>query len=753
MNWSITEDGFVPEEIEKNGSKFMLGNGYMGYRGTLEEFRAGQLTACTLGGLYNKSTGWREPVNMPNPFFALARAGGQTLSILETVPVRHRRGLDLKQAVHWRETVFETEGGRITLSARRLVSHAVLPLMAMEYVLSCDRPVEAEVEFSLDCQIWDLNGPHLSGGTVWEDGVRIYRGRTSEQGVPVAEAQMICGQEVEERPEDGRFFLRLEPGYTAVFHVFAAVTYGGEDPAAQAASIVRQAAEDGFDRVLAAHTAVWSQIWEEADVIIEGDAASDLALRYSLYLLLSSAPFHTGAVAIPARGLSGQVYKGAMFWDTELYMLPFFTAALPEAGRNLVEYRVRTLEGARRKARRLGCVSGAFYAWESQDTGDEACTLHAFTDVFTGRPLRTYFADKQIHISADVAWGILRYHQCTGDDRFLLEGGLEVLLECGRFFWQYAVFRPQTGRYELWDVTSPDEYHERMNNDAYTNLLAGETLDRTLALAGRFLRDYPGQTQAMLERTGLAGVLDSLRDFAQRLYRPGPGRDGVVEQCDGYFGLEDLSVPELLSRKLREDEYLGGANGLASGTQIIKQADVVLASVLLQERFTPEQRRANYAYYAPRTEHGSSLSACVYALAAIDCGRLEEAMDYFQSSVRIDLDGCYKTRVGGLYIGGAHTAAAGGSWMVAVEGFAGLRIGEDGISLDPHLPERWRAVSFHAHWHGQRVACQVRHDQVCVRAAEGNCAPCPVTACGRAILLEPGGSAVLPRLEGREESK
>ena len=320
---------------------------------------------------------------------------------------------------------------------------------------------------------------------------------------------------------------------------------------------------------------------------IEGDAVAQQALRYSMYQLHSIAPTHSDKVSIPARGLSGQVYKGAVFWDTEMFMLPFFLFTRPDLARPLVKYRVHGLKGARRKAASLG-YRGAFYAWESQEEGDEACTLFNITDVFTGRPMRTYFADRQIHISADVAHGLWRSYETTGDESLLLDGGAEVILECARFFVSWAHYKKDKGRYELLDVTAPDEYHERVHNEAYTNAMARHTADMALQLEKVLRRRHPGAWQTLIKKLGYSKDLEAVRDFHRRLYLPAPHpKTGVIEQFDGYFRLEDVSLADLKKRELDPREYLGGGQGLATTTRVIKQADVVMLLNVLGGRLFP----------------------------------------------------------------------------------------------------------------------------------------------------------------------
>ena len=218
------------------------------------------------------------------------------------------------------------------------------------------------------------------------------------------------------------------------------------------------------------------------------------------------APVNGSANSIPARALSGQVYKGAIFWDTEMFMFPFFLHTCPEKAVELMRYRIKTLDGARRKAKTEGAgYRGAFYAWESQETGDDACTYFNIGDPFTKRDLRTHFRDKQVHISGDVAIAMWEYFKVTGDDSLLLEGGAEVILECARFYYSYAYFKKDKNRYEILDVVGPDEYHERVNNNAFTSMVAKETFEIANATVDYLKRKHPEELRALVKKIAHRG--------------------------------------------------------------------------------------------------------------------------------------------------------------------------------------------------------------------------------------------------------
>ena len=752
LSWRVEENAFDPDRIAMNGNKFMIGNGAIGYRGTLEEFAKEQLTASTVAGLYDKvGDGWREPINAPNGLYTRIVCDGEPLCVLHSEIAGHSQSLNLAEASFSRNTLYNAKsGGTVEIRSERFVSMEQLSLIAMKYEFRASTACDIVVETGIDGDVWDINGPHLESKSVWsEDGVVGLTAITHELRVELTVAEGVRWNADAERPDESRdpgssirrFRLRCEPSVTYGFTKYVCISHGqseGKSSAATALSIVNAALQLSYETHLQEHRAHWERKWEASDIEIEGDEEAQFALRYSLYQLHIIAPTHSERVSIPARGLSGQVYKGAVFWDTEMFMLPFFLHTQPEIARNLVMYRVHTLDGARRKAAEYG-YRGAFYAWESQDTGDDACTLFNITDVFTNRPMRTYFRDKQVHISADAAFGIWQYYEFTGDESVLLEGGAEVILECARFFCSYAYYKHDKQRYEILDVTGPDEYHERVGNNAFTNAMAHKTIEIALRTLEVLADKHPDYGESLIEKLDYLEDERMLKTMLERLYVPRPDpATSIIEQFDGYHKLEDVDLRTLKSRVLNVNEYLGGGNGLATTTRILKQADVVLLLHLFKRRYSQDVKRANWEFYEPRTEHGSSLSACIYALVASDIGNPDWAYRYFLRTATIDLTGESKQYVGTLYIGGTHPAANGGAWMAAVLGFAGIDAGEGAVRIRPALPEGWQSIKFGIAFRGGRYRIEVSKTEVVVSADAGNESAQPFIANGKSASVAPG---------------
>ena len=406
-DWFIREENFNKDNIELNGSRYLIGNGYMGYRGTLEEFGAQQLVALNLAGLFDQNGQlWRESVNAPNPFYTVTYIDNKELNPLISDVVAHEQTLYIDKGIHTRRTQFKVDNTVITVAAERFVSMKRENLAVLKYSVSADKDTEIKVKALVDSNVWNINGDHFAvEESKSENGINIVSLRTLEKGIPMRVYEYIQGGENDNT-------VSLKPGETFTIIKVCGI-YWGEEIESSYESFKKVCSKE-YEELKAEHIGVWQGIWENSDVVIEGDEEAQKAMRYSIYHLSSIVPRNTDKSGIPARGLSGQVYKGASFWDTEMFMLPFFSFTDPSLAKNLVNYRLNTISGAKRKAKEFG-HKGAFYAWESQETGDDVCTLFNITDVFTNRPMRTHFKDKQIHVTADVVYGLWEYCTVSGD--------------------------------------------------------------------------------------------------------------------------------------------------------------------------------------------------------------------------------------------------------------------------------------------------------------------------------------------------
>lgn len=709
----IKTNAFNPDDIEKNGNKFIIGNGYMGYRGTLDEFRRTELVAINLPNFYDTVPGkWTESINAPNPFYTYVEVKTSDsitkLHPLTTPIISHKQGLIIDEAVHFRNTVYQTQQGQIQIKTNRFVSSKFNLLLGMDCEISSTEPCEIRLYTGIDKAVWDQFGPHLMPlKTSGSDGYLQYVTKTQEKETILTIIEKINYENNEEIVEAiidtdellmHRIDLSLKPGVVFRFTKLALISYEK--------TIDQSLLNLSYEQHLLLHRNNFKQKFNEANIIVEGDDLAQLGISYSIYHLLILAPRDQNYASIPARGVSGQVYKGAIFWDTEIFMIPFFLLTNPEVAQSLLKYRLNSLTKAKQKAQEFG-YQGAFYPWESIEDGVDACSLYNVTCVFTKRPLRTYFKDKQIHISSAIAYALDQYYQLTGDETILSKEVLEVFYEIARFYYSRLYYHPIKDLYVITDVTGPDEYHERVDNNAYTNQMVKfsfatfiKYFDQISTLQYIQLPDQMKEFKLII-----SNVID-------KLYIPKPNEHSVIEQFDGYFKLEDLSIASLKSRQLHPNEYLGGAWGIASSTQIIKQADVITLLWLYRKLYPQEVLKANYQYYLPRTLHSSSLSACMYGLVASRIGKIEDSYRFFLDSALIDYEGKGTKYAGGIYIGGTHPASSGGAYMLMVWGFAGVELENGQITVKPNLPPSIKGLHFKIKYQGKIYKIDIHQQDV-----------------------------------------
>ncbi len=677
------------DDIPHNGNKFLNGNGYFGVRGTLEEYTKENMCAVNMAGIYDRvGDSWRESVNAPNPLYTVLYVDGVKYSVLDVEPESHTQCLDIEKGIHSRKTVFKTAKGSVEINCERFASMANQHLIAMKYCVKASYDCQMEIVTGIDGDVWDINGPHYVKLECLSDSVS---GTTGEKNIVVTTAENVISKlnytnDITDNKSLKHFNIDALADKEYTFTKIVEISTSIDDIIFEK-NIKYDIKVLSYDVLYEEHTSAWKKIWEVSKVHIDGDEDAEFALNYSIYHLNCIAPRNLNSISIPARGLSGQVYKGAIFWDTEMFMIDYYLATEPEIVKSILKYRIKTLEGAKVKAKEYG-FDGAFYAWESQEDGIDACSEYNVVDVFTKRPMRTYFRDKQLHISSAVVYAFDKYIKLTGDTSILDNGGAEVLVECAKFYCSLLVKKFGKNVYEIHDAVGPDEYHERVNNNAYTNRMAKFTLE----IAAKYT-----------DKTEYA-------EIAKQIYIPQPNDNNIIEQFDGYFKLEDCSVDEVRSRLLDPKEYWGGAYGVASDTKVIKQADVVAMLSMFPEEYSKEVMVDNLKYYEPRTEHGSSLSACMYSLLSCKIGDPDFAYPFFMKSATSDLRSGGKEWAGLIYIGGTHPAAEGGAWKVAVQGFAGMTVENGEIRCNPMLPEKWNKLTFNINYNGKLHKVEVTKD-------------------------------------------
>jgi trehalose/maltose hydrolase-like predicted phosphorylase len=632
--WVIEETGRDPLRRRVTETLFTLGAGGYATRGSVEESTPGSLPLVLASGIYT-GTGSGQHL-LPGP--------GWTGVELEPPPEEDRRVLDLRTGVLLREEAGTgTRARTVRFAAVNRPGLMVLRAEAPAGRLRPGPPLQPPregpaVEGQLDDTHWARTGVGGPGG--------------------------IAAVAVDQRED--------HPGLTTVDRIAAYVAEARRQPVLAPGVAALHAADAlGFDRLLAEHRAGWADRWDAVDVAIPGDPAAQLAARFALFQLWCNADAHDRA-AVGARGLSGTGYSGHVFWDTDVFVLPAVVSMDPAAACAMVAYRLRRLRPAQGRARAAG-HAGAHFPWESAADGDDVTPA---TGYLGGTEVPVLTGQYEEHITADVAWAACRYAEWSGDAAFRAGPARRLLRETARY-WASRCRLDDDGRAHIDDVIGPDEYHERVTDNAFTNVMARWNL-RTAAAGAR----------AMERRRW--------DDLADRLVDGFDPASGCYEQFAGYFGLEPLTMADVGAPPAAADVLLG--RDRVARSQLIKQPDVLMLHHLVPDEVHPGSLVPNVDFYGPRTAHGSSLSPAVMASLLARAGRPDEALELLRVALSIDLDG-----QAGLTSAGLHLATLGGVWQALLTGFAGVRVREGVLHLDPCLPSAWRGLRLRFRCLGRRI--------------------------------------------------
>ncbi|MEU7143925.1 glycosyl hydrolase family 65 protein [Nocardia sp. NPDC046473] len=462
----------------------------------------------------------------------------------------------------------------------------------------------------------------------------------------------------------------------------------GDHADQRAARILADASAQGVDRLLDAHKAAWSDRWSAVGIDLPDDPEVELAVRFALFQLWCNANTH-GESAVGARGVSGPGYRGHVFWDSDVFVLPAMVSIDPDAAAAMVAYRMNRLPAARNRAR-AGNARGARFPWESAADGTDVTPTSGYLG---GVPVPILTGPLEEHITADVAWAADYYAEWTGQPEFVATTARDLLTDTAAY-WAYRCRLDPAGRAHLDRVIGPDEYHEVVDDNAFTNVMARWNLRRAALLEPRDATE--------------ASAFSAWQRLADRIVDQRQP-DGRYEQFTGYFDLESLVAADVATPPVAADVLLGQAR--VAGSQLIKQPDVLMLHHLVPDEVAPGSLIPNLDYYAPRTTHGSSLSPAIMATLLARAGRPDDALEMLRTALRLDLDDRTGTTASGL-----HMATLGGVWQAMLAGFAGVRVRAGVLRVRPVLPAGWHRLGLAFRCLGSRVRLDISVDGVQIRS-------------------------------------
>ncbi|MEH7438089.1 glycosyl hydrolase family 65 protein [Neobacillus drentensis] len=740
-NWIISEGSFQIDQNKHFEGVFATGNGYLSVRGALEEGVLEENQALeymrlpmnvTLEKSHTMKSKWgtfvpgivgNHPllkevlVNLPNMLGWNVWFNEEPLSMEQGAIHSYKRYLNMENSTLNRSFIWQTiSGSEIQVEFERFISmecdHLSVQRIRMKVLkgsgtLRIKSGINGNVRtngynhFS-SCQTF-VDKDFIGVEVVTDKGCQVVQGTLIESNQPFEWSIKEEGDHIFYETEGG-----MEENLSYEFIKLSAVATNrdlhNQNSFETVKATLLEKAPLGYEKLLKDSESVWQQLWDRSDIKITGNDDLQKAIRFSLYHMLRSNVRKDPRVAIDAKGHAGEAYFGRYFWDTEIYLLPFFLYTNPDAARNLILYRYNTLEGAKQNARNYG-YKGARFAWESGLTGEEQCP-------------NWQYADHEIHITADVVYGLWHYFRATNDIKFLLEYGFEMLIETARY-WISRVYEKEDGHYDLSGVMGPDEYSPLSKNNAFTNYLAKFNLEKSLE-AAKLLKEFSSEQYTLLKNKLLLSQneLEHFERVGSGLSIPKDEARDLILQSEDFESYENIDFEEVWLDRSRPFGHFVSQEKMYR-SKCLKQADVLTLMMLFPNHFTAQEMESAYNYYEPITTHDSSLSPSTHSIIASWLGMRKEAEEFFLKTVGIDLN---VQKLGAA--DGIHIANAGGVWQSIIHGFAGVKnaIQSNILELNPILPSFAKELSFPFLWKGSRLNIQFDNEKLVVE----NTAECKV---------------------------
>jgi len=747
-NWVVSEIAFSPDALAKCESIMYLGNGYMGLRSALEEPYLKETRNLFINGTFNRFAD-SEVTELPNVADVTRidlKVDGQRFSLEFGDTKNYLRQLNLKTAELVRTFDWISPLGKeFRFKFRRFVSLDNLHLIGMKMEIeSISHDADISFETGINAQMTNSGTQHFHEGEkrIFDRKHLQLLQKTTESDIDIVITTTHRVTVDEEEFSEPRMDIRrrkvsllyhcpvkkgsklvlekLTAIYTSRDKEFDTPNYTLDNLRTASLNSVKEAAEQGYEALLENHVKAWeNKVWSKYNLnIVTKQGYDQLALRFALYHLTVMAPAHDERMGIAAKGLSGEGYKGHSFWDTEIFILPFFTYSNPDVARSLLTYRYHGLAGARRKAMENG-YKGAMYPWEAAwPTDGEVTPVWGAVDIVTGKQTKIWSGFIEQHITADIAYAVHQYYTITGDSDFMEQYGYEMIFDTAKFWASRLEWNDEKQEYHINDVIGPDEYKEHVNNNAFTNYMAHFNIRLAIQYYQKLLQENSPIIQKLENNLGLKEAYQEWLDKIDKIYLPSPRpEDSVIPQDDTY-----LSLPVIDLRKYKESKKVGTLFydynlEQVNRLQVTKQADVLILIYLLEQvdqRFTKELKEANFNYYEPKTLHDSSLSLSTHAIMANDLGYDDLAYNLFRRAAEIDLGPFMHSSDEGI-----HAASIGGIWQAAIFGFAGIRIKGDTLSINPRIPKHWEEMDFTLYWKKQAIRFQISQSKLTVIPEEG----------------------------------
>jgi len=717
-----------------------LGNGYLGMRSSFCEEMSSQSRLTLIAGLYDQQPNEVEELfPLPDASVLNITVNSQKINPLHENSTDYSRQLNIKNGLLTYSYRFTPNGasGTIDVTQKRFASFDNRHLVMFETTIKANTDAEIQLSTAINAR-QTLNGTQHAFEEerfVLEKDILWYAGRAVVAGTKFRVANLmkiyvndneavdVQRYSTSRRLVESKAKLSIHNGDE--IRVVRYVTYytandadwHKEDPDSMKNHIVSEIntlSARSFDSLLQDSAEKWELKWKHCDIVIDSDdLAETLKTRMGMYHMIIMCPDHNDRNSVAAKGLTGPGYAGHVFWDSEIFNLPFFVYTDPDAAKGLCNYRYLALEGAKKKAKEFG-FNGAMYPWESASHhGDEQCPKIA--NYSPENKLRYYSCgDIEHHVVVDVAYGAYKCAKTIGDEEFFNDKVLEILFETADFWQSRLEYKADRDRYEICDVTGPDEYKEHVDNDVYTNYMVDWHLKTAVYEAERIKSEAPTLFEKFEKSIGLTQLVKNINAKLPKLYLPTVNEDGLIPQNDTYLSLPTIDVDKYKNSGINRLIYKDYSIDQISGIMVSKQADLIQLFVLIPTLFPANVIKKNFDFYESKCLHDSSLSLSAYSIVASRIKDADLAHRFFTGALDTDFGEAASTSDAGI-----HAANCGGIWQSIVFGFAGINVNGNTLEIDPILPSKWNGFTVNLYWHGAELSITVSQDNVIIQTLNG----------------------------------
>ncbi|MFT5922084.1 MAG: maltose phosphorylase [Flavobacteriales bacterium] len=746
--WNVIERHYRPQQQRSSESIFSIGNGRFGQRANFEETYSGDsLQGSYVAGVYypdKTRVGWwkngypenfAKVLNSTNWIGLRIWVNNEEVDLHQAEVISFARILNMQHGLLSRTCELKLKNGNeIAIHSERFCSMENDEVAALQYAVTSKQPAEIKIRSYLDANVsnedanWDERFWNPGETQSFDEGIGISSSTKKTNfivGVAMSN-QLECEGELIEGTISIPSEMEVEASYnfhlgsnqtvilTKIVGLVNSMNYPLNEVLNQACMVSSEAFEIGFDQLKADHCAAWEKIWETSDIRIKGDRAAQQGIRFNIFHLNQTYTGQDERLNIGPKGFTGEKYGGSTYWDTEAYCIPFYLGTHDsKVAKQLLVYRYQQLDKAIENAEKLGFTKGAALYPMVTMTGEECHNEWEITF-------------EEIHRNGAIAFAIFNYVRYTGDNNYLAEYGFDVLLGIARFWSQRVNWSEAKQAYVILGVTGPNEYENNVNNNWYTNYIAKWCMRYGLKVVLYLKENHPEVFAEKGRKYNFNESEETAKwaDILEKMYLPKIEGTEVFLQQDGFLDKEQLRVTDLkatdrpINQKWSWDRILRSI--------FIKQADVLQGMYFFSNHFKDEVVEANFDFYEPKTVHESSLSPCIHVILASRLGRMEKAYALYLRTSRLDLDDYNHEAYQGL-----HITAMAGTWMAVVEGFGGMKVENQQLSVNPTLPKQWDGFNFIINFRGSSIQVDVTKKGTTFKLISG--APLTVQLKGKTV--------------------